>query len=155
MLARKAFPNLQADAREQLTLTSYLAQIDSTQVRFSVKQTHPKTLDEAVAATLEMESYLLRTSRIGQVNLDREETTTCTSAVAGVQSSMQETMMEMLARLQKLETGNGPLSHQGDGNQLPTRGPEKNYRYSKPQNDNPRYTMVCLKRTLCKGVCNP
>jgi len=158
VLARKAFPNLQVDVREQLTLTSYLAQIDSTQIGFSVRQTRPKTLDEAVAATLEMESYLVqksRTSRVGQVNIESEETTT--STVAGVQSSMQKAVMEMLAqiqtRLQKLETGNGsPPQQQPRSNaqfdRRTTGRPGRNYHYSETrrlQNENARYTVVCLK----------
>ena len=42
---------------ECLALNAYLEQIDDTQISFSVKQKGPKTLDEAVSATLEMESY--------------------------------------------------------------------------------------------------
>lgn len=54
----KGFPELFDDAREQLALQSYLQQLDHPQIAFSVKQKCPATLDEAVAATLEMESYL-------------------------------------------------------------------------------------------------
>ena len=58
-LAERAIANLEKAAREHLTLTHYLGQLDNLQVAFSVKQKRPKTVDEAVAATLEMESYLL------------------------------------------------------------------------------------------------
>ena len=58
LLAEKAFPQLQVEAREQMALTQYLLQIDNTQLAFSVKQQKPTTLDAAVSATLEMESYL-------------------------------------------------------------------------------------------------
>lgn len=58
ILAEKAFPHLQMEAREQLALTQYLLQIDNAQLAFSVKQQKPTTLDAAVSATLEMESYL-------------------------------------------------------------------------------------------------
>lgn len=57
LLADKAYPNLQNEAREQISLTHFLGQISNSQVAFSVKQSRPKNLDEAVAATLEMESY--------------------------------------------------------------------------------------------------
>ena len=50
-LADRAFPDLQPEARECLALQSYLKQLDQPQVAFSVKQTRPRTLDEAVAAT--------------------------------------------------------------------------------------------------------
>ena len=56
-LADRAFPDLQPEARECLALQSYLKQLDQPQVAFSIRQTRPRTLDEAVAATLEMESY--------------------------------------------------------------------------------------------------
>lgn len=54
ILAGKAFPHLQMEAREQLALTQYLLQIYNVQLAFSVKQQRPTTLDAAV----EMESYL-------------------------------------------------------------------------------------------------
>ncbi|KAL5460388.1 hypothetical protein EMCRGX_G033834 [Ephydatia muelleri] len=57
MLADKAFPDLQMEARDCLSLNRFLDQITDPQINFAVKQRRPKTLDEAVAATLEMESY--------------------------------------------------------------------------------------------------
>ena len=59
MLVDKAYPGLSEDAREQLALTHYLGQLEHPQVPFSVKQRGPKTVDEAVRTTLEMESYML------------------------------------------------------------------------------------------------
>ena len=58
-LADKAYPNLQEEARERLSINAYLAQLPQRQISFSVRQKQSSTLDEAVAATLEMESYLL------------------------------------------------------------------------------------------------
>ena len=58
-LADRAYPTLQDEARERLSINAYLQQLSHAQVAFSVKQKQPKTLDEAVAATLEMESYLV------------------------------------------------------------------------------------------------
>ena len=67
-LVERAYPDLQEDAREQLALTHYLGQLEPQQLAFSVKQKRPKTVDEAVSATLEMESYLLpKGSRVAQV----------------------------------------------------------------------------------------
>ncbi|KAL5500595.1 hypothetical protein EMCRGX_G012184 [Ephydatia muelleri] len=45
-------------ARERLALNQFLSQIDNPQVAFGVKQKRPGNIDEAVAATLELESYL-------------------------------------------------------------------------------------------------
>ena len=50
--------DLQHEDRERLALQNYLRQLEQPQVAFSVKQRHPVTLDNAVAATLEMESYV-------------------------------------------------------------------------------------------------
>ena len=54
-----AYPDLQEDAKGQLTLTHYLGQLEHQQRAFSVKQKRPNTVDEAVSASLEIESYLL------------------------------------------------------------------------------------------------
>ena len=105
-LANKAFPTLQEDAKQQLALTHYLGQLDNPQISFNVKQKRPKTLDEAVSATLELESYLLKPPQaVGQVVSSIPDGDV--SVVAGVKQS-QETMMQMLTkmmeRLDKLES---------------------------------------------------
>jgi dsDNA-binding SOS-regulon protein len=58
LLADKAYPDLEDKARETLALSAYLAQIDDSRLNFGVKQKAPQSLDEAVTATLELESYL-------------------------------------------------------------------------------------------------
>lgn len=57
-LADKAYPTLQEEARERLAINAYLDQLPQPQLSFAVRQKQPDTLDEAVATTLEMESYL-------------------------------------------------------------------------------------------------
>ena len=54
----KAYPELQDEAREILALNKYLSLLDNLQVAFGVRQRNPETLDAAVSATLELESYL-------------------------------------------------------------------------------------------------
>ncbi len=56
-LADKAYPELVDAAKEQFALNQYFTQLNNPQVAFAVKQTKPTTIDEAVRATLEMESY--------------------------------------------------------------------------------------------------
>ena len=51
VLADKAFPQLQNDAKEQLALNHYLGQLTDQQIAFNVRQKRPRTLDEAVSAT--------------------------------------------------------------------------------------------------------
>jgi hypothetical protein len=57
LLADKAYPELENEAKEMLALNAYLAQLDNSQVAFGVKQKVPQILDAAVTATLELESY--------------------------------------------------------------------------------------------------
>lgn len=54
----KAYPELQDEARELLALNQYLSLLDHSQVAFGVRQRNPGTLDAAVSATLELETYL-------------------------------------------------------------------------------------------------
>ena len=69
ILAEKAYPGLQPEAQEALALNHYLAQLDSAQVAFGVRQKKPATVEDAVQITLELESYLLpsKPGRVGQV----------------------------------------------------------------------------------------
>ena len=58
LLADKAYPDLADNARERLALNAYLGQLDNPQVALGVKQKTLENLDAAIAATLELESYL-------------------------------------------------------------------------------------------------
>ena len=53
----KAYPTLDGVAQQQLELQRYL---ENDQVAFSVRQRKPTTIEAAVGATLECESYLVR-----------------------------------------------------------------------------------------------
>ena len=75
-------------------MTRYLEQLDNQQVVFSVKQKRPKSVDEAVTATLEMESYLINSScpsgrHVAIGALQEENNEDCVAAVA---QSKQDTM---------------------------------------------------------------
>ena len=59
-LADKAFPSLEEDARELLAVDRYLSNILDPNIAFAVRQKRPQTMEEAVAATLEMESYTIQ-----------------------------------------------------------------------------------------------
>ena len=102
-MANKAFPQLQDDSKEQIALNHYLGQLTNQQLLFNVRQKRPRALDEAVSATLELESYLVPTGlqSISAAGVPPSQ------VVAGVRQS-QDTMMEMLTkmmeRLDRLET---------------------------------------------------
>ena len=64
VLVDRAYPNLQDEARGSIALTRYLDQIKSHQITFRVRQQHPKSLVEAVRATIELESYLPKNEQV-------------------------------------------------------------------------------------------
>ena len=74
VLSEKAYPQLQSQARECLALTVFLKQISNPQVAFAVRQKQPGNLDEAVTATLEMESYVDQSRTKSCVASIQEET---------------------------------------------------------------------------------
>ena len=91
VLSDRAYPDFEDKAREGLALNQFLSQIDNPQVAFGVKQKRPGNIDEAVAATLELESYL-KASGVGkshQTNFVAQQQTTSsprqeeTAAMAG------------------------------------------------------------------------
>ena len=94
VLANKAFPRLQDDAKEQLALSHYLGQLTNHQIAFNVRQKRPQTLDEAVSATLELESYLIPTNLPSVAGIPPSQ------VVAGIRQS-QDTMMDMLTKIMK------------------------------------------------------
>ena len=73
-LVDKAYPDLETNAREQLALSHYLSRLHNPQVGFAVKQQRPRKLEEAVRITLEVESYLVKTPTVGQVEVETEPT---------------------------------------------------------------------------------
>ena len=56
-LASKAYTDLNNTATEQITLTHFIASVVDPQISFAVKQKTPKSLDEAVSATIQLETY--------------------------------------------------------------------------------------------------
>ena len=58
VLVDKAYPHFEDAARECLAVNQFLSQIHNQQVAFGVKQKRPKNVEEAVAVTIELESYL-------------------------------------------------------------------------------------------------
>ena len=103
-LADKAYPELQDEARETLALSSFLAQLDQPQVAFSVKQKRPETLDDAVTATLEMESYV--SSKMGGAPVSSvtvQDAPAITAAVTA-QDRLAELVEKLAERVERLET---------------------------------------------------
>lgn len=77
----------------------HLTQLDNAQVAFSIKQTKPSTVDDAVRATLEMESFLvpsIQTSASQSVSHVSEESAESTEPVAAIGTGPQEDVMKLI-----------------------------------------------------------
>ena len=91
-LVRKAFPNLQDEAREQLALSRYMDQLKDPQISFAVKQRRPQNIQEAVSATIELQSYLVKPHTQGAVLQVQKEEEGAVAAIRLTQASMLEAM---------------------------------------------------------------
>lgn len=114
LIADKAYPDLGDDARETLALNTFLAQIDNPHLAFGVKQRTPASLDAAVTATLELESYLSPKMTIAaitdaQQNPEQVEKVDCNAVSRrrdDVPSEQVATLLEkLIVRVEKLEAG--------------------------------------------------
>ena len=113
VLADKAYPDLEEKARERLALNQFLAQIENAQVAFGVKQKRPTNVEEAVVATIELESYLgssgkpLRVSAVSPQEPDPDVRVRCADraeAVAAVSPLDEPQTVKLLGeQLQRLE----------------------------------------------------
>ena len=117
-LANKAFPTLGTNGKQQLALHQYLASLSNPQVSFALRQRKPATVEEAVAATLEVESFLVPAGEIGRVaQVGAEEQDTQESLVAAVktqQDTLVDLMAQLVQRVGKLEMQSvGPGADQG------------------------------------------
>ena len=99
VLVNKAYPMLEDDARQQLALQHYLSQLCNDQVAFGVKQRKPKTIEAAVGAALELESYLVQHSPPGTVAPVQVD------YVGQKNSNLIDMMSQLLARADRLEVG--------------------------------------------------
>ena len=105
-LVNKAFPRLQEEAREQLAISKYMDQLRDPQISFGVKQRRPVKLREAVAVTIELESYLPRASQVSQVTKSDEPPVD--QHIAAVQSTQQNLLgavQKLVERVERLELG--------------------------------------------------
>ena len=101
VLVDKAFPDLQIEAKEQLALSRFFDQLESPQISFAVKQRKPRSVREAVSATMEFESYLPKEA-VRQVK--QQPAATTVSNEQGIQREILVALQQVQSRLEKLET---------------------------------------------------
>ena len=99
-LVEKAFPDLEAAAKETLALNQYLSQLENQQIAFGVKQRRPSSLVEAVSFTIEMESYLKKPVKLAPVVAEEPSVV---STIQTQQGAIVKTLEEVTKRLQRLE----------------------------------------------------
>eukprot|EP00731_Ephydatia_muelleri_P034942 Em0087g11a len=110
-LADKAYPYLEEAARERLALNQFLGELDKPQVAFGVRQGRPKSLDEAVSLTIELESYIGgshgKPARVNFSQVDAElPNASASTTVAEEQECsgvLAVTLQSINERLQRLE----------------------------------------------------
>ena len=112
VLADRAYPDWQPEARELLALDRYLDQLFPQQISFHVRQRRPKTIDEAVAATVEFQFLLLSIhSNQGLCDLDVSNQEELKRPVNTSKDSIMEMLQKLTDRLGKLEVAAaGPLN---------------------------------------------
>ena len=118
-LADKAYPDLEEAARERLALNQFLGELDKPQVAFGVRQGRPKSLDEAVSLTIELESYIGgshgKQARVNVSHVDAEvpsasasttvsEEQECSGVLAVTLQSINERLQRLELRLKNSET---------------------------------------------------
>lgn len=109
-LVDQAYPSFSEEAKERLAVNHYLQQLSPPQVAFSVRQKRPSNIDDAVATTLEMESYLLETlstSTVAGVEVS-EDTAVATVHTQVALTSLVEKLIEKLEQLENRGVSRSP-----------------------------------------------
>ena len=117
VLADKAYPELQDEARESLALTRYLDQLKNPQVAFGVRQQRPKTVVEAVRVTIELESYLPKTDD-GVTHVVQSVEEQAVASIRANQQSLTGVIGKLVDRIERLENQINQ-GGRGRGSQLP------------------------------------
>ena len=99
----KAYPELEEEAREYITLNIYLDQLQQPQTALVVRQERPRTLTEAVKATLELETFLPRHDECGEDNQDVAVSRQVSSQEADVPVKI-DTLSSITTLLENLNT---------------------------------------------------
>jgi len=155
LLADKAFPDLQDDAKEQLSLDRFLTLLDKSELALGVRQRRPKTIDDALAYTLETESYMTLQSRSHQQSMavsslthsKEDDTTSSHLSIVGAVQAKQDAMLEMiktlsnrLERLEQMVSGSESSGNSSGGTYVPRK-----LNTNPPSGDITREPITCRK----------
>ena len=103
LIVTKVYLDMTREAREQLALSYFPNQLRNPQIALGVRQRRPKSVQEAVTLTIELESYLLRPTMNCKSSSLHDQTATQANIV--MQTSMVEALQELLCQVKQLEIG--------------------------------------------------
>ena len=149
-LVDKALPDLDGHARERLAVGRFLTQIADPQLAFSVRQRHPKTVDDAVAATLELQAHLSLANTTTQPGGGGLPVSAVNPSPPSRPDRTTELLEQLVSRMEKLQT---ELSTQQQPatpyRQQPPRGrpryPPRYRQRSSPPRQQQRGPVVCYR----------
>ena len=119
-MAERAYPDWQPGARDLLALDRYLGELYPEQLSFNVRQRRPKTINEAVSATVEVEILLqtiLQSTQkpVSPCEHDASSQNEHDHTANPSEEKMMETLQKLNDRLVKLEADlNKPGGRQTD-----------------------------------------
>ena len=136
-LGDKAFPDLQEEAREKLSVDRFVNELHEPQVAFAVRQKQPKTISEAITAALQMHSFLPSpTAR-------QPEHSEAIAAVRSTKDTMLEMMQKLASRMDILETD---LTKRQSSPRVTSEPPARTYRgFEKSTPREPRPPVFCRR----------
>jgi len=94
----RAFPELDKVAKEKPSVDRYLTLIEKPDVSLAVRQRHPKTLNDTVSATLEIEAFVSLGSKKG-CQTPTPTVASVDSPINAIFTSKDDKMYEMLQTL--------------------------------------------------------
>ena len=149
-LADKGFPTLEEVAREVLAVDRYLSNIADPSIAFAVRQKMPEMMEEAVAATLEMESYSTQCVQEKEKNVSLvEEATEHDMCMVRSQQNVILLLEAMVSRLEKLESVDDAMERRHEkGNSSFLRGK----RQGKERTQSVRCSNAAKKFVMQGGV---
>lgn len=144
-LADKALPDLNENVRERLAIDRFLTQISEPQLAFSIQQKQPKTVNDAVATTLELQAHLSLANAASQPSTLPVDTVTHSSSVQP--DRPMELLEQLVSQMEKLQTELSTRNHQSPSphQQQSSRGrPGYQPCYQQPQQQ-VRGPFVCYR----------
>ncbi|XP_019861885.1 PREDICTED: uncharacterized protein LOC109590400 [Amphimedon queenslandica] len=148
-LVEKAYPDLSAAAHEQLALTQLFNSITDPQVVLAVKQKNPKSLSEAVTATLQIECILTST-RVASTSSPKDEPV----SLPAHSVSQDDRLLELIAKLSDKIDNMATQTRQPRYNNRPRPAQQRPVSGLPDSSQTPRRPVVCFRSTTLCAVLN-